>query len=74
MRWDFIFKVFFKELLSTWRDSRTLRATILMPLILNPLILLGLPILFNSTQTGEVEKRQIVGVIGLERMPASLKK
>ncbi len=74
MRWDFVLKILFKELLSTWRDSRTLRATILMPLILNPLILLGLPILFNSTQSSEVEKRQIVGVIGLERMPANLKK
>lgn len=74
MRWDFIFKVVWKELLSTWRDARTLRATILMPLILNPLILLGLPILFNSTQTGEIEKRQVVGVIGLERMPIGLKK
>ena len=74
MRWDFIFKVVWKELLSTWRDARTLRATILMPLILNPLILLGLPILFNSTQMGEIEKRQVVGVIGLERMPIGLKK
>ncbi len=74
MRLEFVLKVVWKELLSTWRDARTLRATILMPLILNPLILLGLPILFNSTQTGEIEKRQVVGVIGLERMPDSLKK
>ena len=74
MRWDFVWKVVWKELLSTWRDARTLRATILMPLILNPLILLGLPLLIGNTRSGEAEKRQIVGVIGLERMPVSLKK
>ena len=45
-----------------------------MPLILNPLILLGLPLLIGNTRSGEAEKRQIVGVIGLERMPVSLKK
>lgn len=74
MRWDFVLKVLYKELLSTWRDARTFRATILIPLLLNPVILLGLPILFSSTQSSEVEKRQVVGVIGLERMPVSLKK
>jgi sodium transport system permease protein len=74
MRLEFVLKVVWKELLSTWRDSRTLRATILLPLIMNPLILLGLPLLIGNTRSGEAEKRQIVGVIGLERMPLELKK
>jgi sodium transport system permease protein len=74
MRFDYVLKVVWKELLSTWRDSRTFRSMILMPLILNPLILLGIPLMIDSTQSGEVQNRQTIGVVGIEFLPATLKK
>jgi sodium transport system permease protein len=74
MRWDFVRFVAWKELLSTFRDKRTLASTILLPLVMIPIFLIGFPLIISQTIGGEQEKRQAVGVVGLERMPASLKK
>jgi sodium transport system permease protein len=74
MRWDFVRFVAWKELLSTFRDKRTLASTILLPLVMIPIFLIGFPLIISQTIGGEQEKRQVVGVVGLERMPASLKK
>lgn len=74
MRWDFVRFVAWKELLSTFRDKRTLASTILLPLVMIPIFLIGFPLIIGKTIGGEQEKRQVVGVVGLERMPASLKK
>lgn len=73
MRLYYIWKVAYKELLSTFRDRRTLRSTILMPLILIPLFTVGLPLLLGNLFSGQQIARQKVGVVGLERMPAALK-
>jgi sodium transport system permease protein len=74
LRWDFVRFVAWKELLSTFRDKRTLASTILLPLVMIPIFLIGFPLIIGKTIGGEQEKRQVVGVVGLERMPASLKK
>ena len=74
MRWNFVGLVTWKELLSTFRDKRTLASTILLPLVMLPVLLIGFPLLIAQLIGGEQEKRQVVGVVGLERMPASLKK
>ena len=73
MRWDFVRFVAWKELLSTFRDKRTLASTILLPLVMIPIFLIGFPLIIGKTIGGEQEKRQVVGVVG-RKMPASLKK
>ncbi len=73
MRPYYVWKVAYKELLSTFRDRRTLRSTILIPLILIPLFTVGFPLLLGSLFTGQQTQRQQVGVVGLDRMPAELR-
>ncbi|GEM45090.1 ABC transporter permease [Deinococcus cellulosilyticus] len=73
MRTDFILHVLGKEILSTWRDRRTLMSTILLPLIMIPIFTLGFPLLIGKAFQGEEQARQKVGVVGLERMPAELR-
>jgi sodium transport system permease protein len=72
IRWDFVFRVLYKELLSTIRDRRTLISSIVMPLVLIPVIFIGLPTLLGRTFSGEQEKRQVVGIVGLSNMPEAL--
>lgn len=73
MRLDFVLQVLGKEILSTWRDKRTLASTILLPLIMIPIFTLGFPLLIGKAFQGEQQARQKVGVVGLERMPAELR-
>ena len=73
MRLNFIWLVAWKELLSTWRDKRTLQSTILTPTIMIPFFIIGLPLLLGSLVGGQQLEKQKVGVIGLERIPAALK-
>lgn len=73
MRFNFVWRVIVKELVSTFRDVRSFRSSLLMPFILTPLFLLGFPALIAQTSGGEVVRRQTVGVEGLERMPAGLR-
>jgi len=73
MRTHFIWLVAWKELLSTWRDKRTLQSTILTPTIMIPFFIIGLPLLLGSLVGGQQLNKQKVGVIGLERIPAALK-
>lgn len=73
MRKDFIWLVAWKELISTWRDSRTLSSTILVPMILIPLFMVGLPLLMGTLFGGEQVKRQKLGVVGMAYLPSSLK-
>jgi len=73
MRTHFIWLVAWKELLSTWRDKRTLQSTILTPTIMIPFFIIGLPLLLGSLVGGQQLEKQKVGVIGLERIPAGLK-
>lgn len=75
MRWDFIFRITGKEILSTVRDRRTLITQVVLPLVMIPLFLIGFPLVIGNTfQREQQERRQTVGVVGLENIPASLKR
>ncbi len=74
MRWHFIGRVAWKEILSTLRDRRTLFSSIVLPLIMIPLFLIGFPLVIGRTFGGEQEKRQTVGVVGLQYAPQTLRK
>jgi sodium transport system permease protein len=52
MRWDFVQFVAWKELLSTFRDKRTLASTILLPLVMIPIFLIGFPLIIGKTIGG----------------------
>ncbi|RTR25647.1 ABC transporter permease [Deinococcus radiophilus] len=64
MRPEMIRRVAVRDLLSTLRDTRTLLGTLLIPLVLIPLLMLGLPLLMSEFIGGQVQERQQVGVIG----------
>lgn len=75
MRWDFIGRVAGKEILSTLRDRRTIITQVVLPLVMIPLFLIGFPLVIGNTfQREQQERRQTVGVVGLENIPQSLKK
>ncbi len=75
MRWNFIARVTGKEILSTLRDRRTLVTSIVLPLVMIPLFLIGFPLVIGNTfQREQQERRQTVGVVGLQNVPATLKK
>ncbi len=73
MRWNFIWQVIYKELISTVRDTKAFRTSVLMPFIMTPLFIIGFPLLFGNLFGGEVQKKQVVGVVNLVQMPAALK-
>lgn len=73
MRWAFVWRVAFKELLSTWRDRRTLRSTILLPLVMIPLFSVGFPLLLARAFGGQQSASQTVGVVGLAALPPELR-
>lgn len=64
-------RVAWRDLLSILKDKRALLSQIMMPLILIPLFALGFPVLLASTQMGEAERIQQVGIIG--ELPTALK-
>ncbi|MBZ9752529.1 ABC transporter permease [Deinococcus sp. HMF7604] len=66
-----VWQVAARDLLATLRDRRTLNATIFMPLLLIPLLTLGLPLLMGSLLGGQQQERQTVGVSG--PLPAALR-
>ncbi|HEX2863595.1 MAG TPA: ABC transporter permease, partial [Deinococcales bacterium] len=72
MRWNFVSSVAFKEILSTFRDRRTLASTIVMPMILIPLLLIGLPLIMAKAFGGQQETRQDIGIVGLQYAPKAL--
>lgn len=73
MRLHFVALVAWKELISTWRDKRTLLTTILMPMVMIPLFIIGLPLLLGKVFTGQQLERQTVGVVHLSKLPQTLK-
>ena len=74
MRWNFVWSVAYKEILSTFRDRRTLASSIILPLVMIPLFLIGLPVIMAKTFGGEQEKRQNIGIVGLAYAPKALVK
>lgn len=66
-----LWKIAWRDLLSTIRDRRALTSTILVPMLLIPLFTLGMPYLLGSLIGGQAEARQKVGVVGT--LPQGLK-
>lgn len=64
LRPDMVWKIAWRDLLSTIRDRRTLTSTILVPMLLIPLFTLGMPYLLGKLIGGQAESRQKVGVVG----------
>ncbi|GHF99679.1 ABC transporter [Deinococcus piscis] len=64
MRPEFVWRVAARDLLSTLRDTRTLLGTVLIPLILIPALMLGMPLLLGQFIGGQAQEKQKVGVIG----------
>jgi sodium transport system permease protein len=73
MRPNMIWTVASKELLSTFRDRRAIVSSLLIPLLVLPLLMLGLPLalggLFEREQTSVSE----IAVTGLEYLPHELR-
>jgi sodium transport system permease protein len=73
VRPNMIWVVASKELLSTFRDRRAIVSSLLIPLLVLPLLMLGLPLalggLFEREQTSVSE----IAVAGLEYLPSELK-
>ncbi|HLV12143.1 MAG TPA: ABC transporter permease subunit [Trueperaceae bacterium] len=73
MRWGRVMDVARKEVLSTIRDHRALVSNILLPLILLPVIMLGMPLLLGGLFEREATTVTQLGVAGAENMPATLR-
>lgn len=71
LRPGMLWQVAQRDLLSTLRDRRTLANTILIPLLVLPLLTLGMPLLLGKLMGGQVSERQKVGVVGT--LPAELR-
>lgn len=57
-----VWRVAWRDLLSTLRDSRTLTSTILVPLLIIPLFTLGMPLALGRVMGGQAQTRQKVAV------------
>jgi sodium transport system permease protein len=62
-----------KELLSTLRDRRAIVSSLLIPLLVLPLIMLGLPFALGSFFEREQSNVSEIAVAGLENLPDELK-
>ena len=69
MRPGFIAAVAGREITATLRDSRAVLANLLIPLVVLPLVLLGLPLLIGGLFGREAVSDSVVGVEGLARLP-----
>jgi sodium transport system permease protein len=61
-----------KEILSTLRDTRAIVSNLLIPLLLLPVIMLGLPLLLGGLFQREATTVTELGVAGLGHAPAEL--
>lgn len=62
-----------KEILSTLRDTRAVLANLLIPLIVLPLVMLGMPLLFGGLFAREVSNVTEIAVRGVDNLPAGLR-
>jgi sodium transport system permease protein len=72
MRPRMILAVAVKELLSTLRDRRAIVSSLLIPLLVLPLIMLGLPFALGSFFEQETANVSEIAVAGLENLPPEL--
>lgn len=73
MKWRHIKIIWFKELLDTFRDKRTLYTMILAPIIIMPLMMVGGPLLMTRQEKVAEEKPSPIAVIGVENAPIFMK-
>jgi sodium transport system permease protein len=73
MNWHHIKTIWFKELLDTFRDKRTLYTMIIAPIIIVPLMMVGGPLLMSSQEKAAEEKPNPIVVIGAENAPTFMK-
>ena len=64
--------VYKKEILDTVRDRRTLLASIIIPVVLIPAMILGVPLLSSSTEVQLQERIQPIALINGEESPVLL--
>jgi sodium transport system permease protein len=73
MRLKMIWFVASKELLSTLRDRRAIVSSLLIPLLVLPVIMLGLPFALGSFFEREQSNVSEIAVTGLEHLPNDLR-
>ncbi len=62
-----------KEIVSTLRDRRTIISSLVIPLFLLPLVMLGLPLLLGGLFEREQETVTELGVLGIDYLPTELR-
>jgi sodium transport system permease protein len=72
MRLALVWPVVKKEILSTLRDRRVLAGSLLLPLLMFPLLILGVPLLLGHLQRRAEQTVSVVGVAGEADLPATL--
>lgn len=70
MRPVMVWRVARKEILSTVRDTRAIVSNLLIPLILMPVVMLGMPLLLGGLFEREATNITPIGVVGLSNLPA----
>lgn len=73
MRGPFVRAVAYKELLSTLRDRRALISNLLIPLLILPTVMLGLPLAMGGLFEREQASATRIAVEGFERLPPDLR-
>jgi sodium transport system permease protein len=72
MRPRFVGRIAAKEILSTLRDTRAIVSNLVIPLILLPVVMLGLPLLMGGLFQRETTTVTELAVEGLDRLPVEL--
>ncbi len=72
MRWAFVRQLAAKEILSTLRDHRALVSNLVIPLLLLPVIMLGLPLLLGGLFQREATTVTELAVEGRAHLPPEL--
>ncbi len=70
MRPRMIWRVARKEILSTVRDTRAIVSNLLIPLLIMPVVMLGMPLLLGGLFERTATNLTPVGVVGLGNLPA----
>ncbi len=73
MRWSRVWDVARKEVLSTWRDHRAIASNLLLPLVLLPVIMLGMPLLLGGLFEREATTVTQIGIAAGSELPAELR-
>ena len=72
MRWAFVRRIAAKEILSTLRDTRAIVSNLVIPLVLLPVVMLGLPLLMGGLFQREATTITELALQGAEHLPAEL--